>query len=95
MLAFLVRTVRIASLKLFCRPCLVPIAPAGDPLRCAQAARELRTGHRSLECNPAGSPFNSGFGVLSRDGGVNISSRKSSAYGSLLKSKLGNLKLWF
>jgi len=75
MLAFRVRTVWIASLKLFCRPCLIfPGAPFDQLL----AFDALLAGQRSLECRPCGRPLGKGLGVPSRDKSSNVSLSKAS-----------------
>jgi hypothetical protein len=89
-LAFLILTVRIASLRLFCRPCLVPPA-----LPFAQAAQppgfdSFLNGHLSLECRPTGSPFMRGFGLGPRDMSSSVSSPLP-PLSSWMKS--GNLKV--
>jgi hypothetical protein len=92
MLAFRVRTVLIASLKLFCLPCLVPALalPFAQELH-SRALDVFLAGHRSLECRPDGRPFSRGFGDESRDGGSNVSSCRSLNLKSVGRS--GNLKL--
>lgn len=73
-LAFLVLTVRIASLKLFCLPCLPPLAlPFAQAVQLFGFDSFLR-GHRSLECMPAGRPFIKGCGL----GPLDMSSTASS-----------------
>ena len=90
-----VRTVLIASLKLFCLPCLVPLPSAPFAKALHRCILELfRPGHRSLEWSPLGRPCSSGFGVRSR-GISDMSSSASSWNSSGWKSceKRGNLKL--
>ena len=95
MLALRVRTVRIASLKLFCLPCLPPPGvPFAHALQLC-APDFFLAGHRSLECSPLGNPTGSGFGVWSLDGGVMTSSRRSSMYRSGWRSGNLNLPLGF
>lgn len=66
-----VLTVLIASLKLFCLPCLVfvPAVMPAPPLGSSRelVSRDLRAGHRSLECSPGGRPLGSGRGLGPRE----------------------------
>jgi hypothetical protein len=65
MLALRPRTVFIASVKLFCRPCLIfPGAPLEYWFQLL-AFDALLAGHRSLECKPCGRPLGNGFGLSS------------------------------
>ena len=76
MLAFRPRTVWIASLKLFCRPCLIfPGVICEFQLLAFDA---LLAGQRSLECRPCGRPLGKGLGVPSRDRSSNVSLSKAS-----------------
>lgn len=89
MLAFRPRTVFIASVKLFCLPCLVfPGAPFEYEFQLF-AFDALLAGHRSLECIPCGSPFGNGLCVSS----LEKSSDASSASASCERS--GNLYVPF
>lgn len=72
-----VLTVWIASLRLFCLLCRVPLAlPLAELLHCS-ALEFFRAGHRSLECNPWGNPLGRGLG----DGPRDISSSSFSSNG--------------
>merc|ERR1711939_827030 len=85
------RTVCMASLRLFCRPCLPPFAlPFAQELHCIALAFFF-AGHLSLECNPCGSPFGKGLG----DGPRDMSCSSSSSKGVFMYScdTSGNLKL--
>lgn len=85
------RTVCMASLRLFCRPCLPPLAlPFAQELHCIALAFFF-AGHLSLECNPCGSPFGKGLG----DGPRDMSCSSSSSKGVFMYScdTSGNLKL--
>lgn len=68
MLALRVRTVRMASDKLFCLPGRVSLS---RPLEAHDAqlfaVESLLAGHRSLECIPGGNPLGSGLGLGPRD----------------------------
>ena len=76
MLAFRPRTVWIASLKLFCRPCRIfPGVICEFQLLAFDA---LLAGQRSLECRPCGRPLGKGLGVPSRDRSSNVSLSKAS-----------------
>ena len=76
MLAFRPRTVWIASLKLFCRPCRIfPGVICEFQLLAFDA---LLAGQRSLECRPCGRPLGKGLGVPSRDKSSNVSLSKAS-----------------
>lgn len=88
-LAFLVLTVLIASLKLFCRDFLPPpsLPFAQDDQVLLAGSLCLRAGHRSLECSPGGSPLYRGFGLGPRE--IVSSPSLSIAW----SSKSGNLKL--
>jgi len=78
MLAFRPRTVFIASVKLFCLPCLVfPGAPLEYEFQVV-AFDALLAAHRSLECIPCGSPFGNGFGDSSLEKSSNVSSASAS-----------------
>lgn len=89
-----VLTVLMASLKLFCRPCLVfaPVLPgtyASQPFSSLElASRLLRAGHRSLECSPGGSPLGRGRGLGPRE-----MSSASSSNVACSCTKSGNLNL--
>jgi hypothetical protein len=67
----LVRTVLMASLKLFCLPFLV--LPVTDVFAAhgvhapAWASLFLAAGHRSLECKPSGKPLGRGSGLGPRE----------------------------
>ena len=75
MLAFRPRTVWIASLKLFCRPCRIfPGVICEFQLLAFDA---LLAGQRSLECRPCGRPLGKGLGVPSRDRSSNVSLSKA------------------
>ena len=89
MLIFLVRTVWIASVKLFCRACFDPDAWPHE-LHC-NAFEPFFAGHRSLECKPFGKPLGSGFGVPLRE----MSSYSFSSKGPFMYSgeTSGNLNL--
>ena len=77
-LAFRPRTVLIASVKLFCLPCLVfPGAPFEYEFQLF-AFEALLAGHRSLECMPCGRPFGRGFGDWSLEKSSNVSSASAS-----------------
>lgn len=88
MLAFLVLTVLIASLKLFCRFGLVPNLPFAAQDVQLLSDDSFRWGHRSLECSPGGRPFGSGLGLGPRDTSLGSSSSNSTADSAL---KSGNL----
>ena len=90
-LAFLALTVRIASLRLFCLPCLPPLAAPFAHETQSLGFDSFLSGHRSLECIPAGSPFINGCGLGPRD----MSSIASSLSPSLRScTKSGNLKVF-
>lgn len=68
----------MASLKLFCRPCLIfPGVPFGREFQLL-AFDALLAGQRSLECRPCGRPLGKGLGVPSRDTSSNVSLSKAS-----------------
>lgn len=78
MLAFRPRTVWMASLKLFCRPCLIfPGVPFDRGFQLF-AFDALLAGQRSLECRPCGRPLGNGLGVPSRETSSNVSLSKAS-----------------
>lgn len=79
-LPFLVRTVRIASLKLFCLPCRLGVHPF-------MLRESLRACHRSLLCRWFGNP--SGCGI----GDAGFGSNVSCVVCSISSDRSGNLKV--
>ena len=90
MLAFLPLTVRMASVKLFCLPCLAPLAiPFAQELQ-VLGFDSFLNGQRALECMPIGNPFIRGAGLGPRD----MSSTAFSFCSLASCTKSGNLNVF-